>query len=44
MLQPKLTPARFWTLSAAGALAFLTLWVVAAQSGLVPRMFLPGPL
>lgn len=44
MLQPKLTPARFWTLSAAGALGFLAFWVVAAQSGVVPRMFLPGPL
>lgn len=44
MLQPKLTLARFWALSAAGTLGFLALWVVAAQSGLVPRMFLPGPL
>jgi ABC-type nitrate/sulfonate/bicarbonate transport system permease component len=43
MLQPKLAPARFWMLSAAGALGFLGLWAGIAASGLVQQTFLPGP-
>lgn len=43
MLQPKLTSTRFWLLSGVGAVSFLGLWVVSAQSGIVSRTFLPGP-
>jgi NitT/TauT family transport system permease protein len=38
-----LAPARFWQLSAAGAIAFLALWSVAAMAGLTSREFLPTP-
>lgn len=43
MLEPKLTTSRFWLLSIAGAVGFLGLWLIAAQSGLVSSRFLPGP-
>ncbi|TAL74395.1 MAG: ABC transporter permease [Burkholderiaceae bacterium] len=44
MLQSKLKSARFWLLSGVGSVGFLGLWAVAAQSGIVPSTFLPGPL
>jgi len=43
MIQPPLSPARFWALTAAGALSFATLWTVAALSGITSREFLPAP-
>jgi NitT/TauT family transport system permease protein len=43
MIQPPLAPARFWRLSAAGALSFLLLWSAAALSGMTSRAFLPAP-
>ena len=44
MIAPPLPPARFWRLSAAGAISFLVLWTLAALSGLTSRDFLPAPL
>ncbi len=43
MLTPALKPARFWTLSAVGAVGFVAIWTIAAQSGLVKPIFLPNP-
>ncbi|KQW40731.1 ABC transporter permease [Rhizobacter sp. Root404] len=43
MLEPRLAPARFWTLTAAGSLGFLALWSGLALSGLTTRAFLPAP-
>ena len=43
MLQPPLAPARFWRLSAAGAVSFLAVWTLAALSGITSRDFLPAP-
>jgi ABC-type nitrate/sulfonate/bicarbonate transport system permease component len=43
MLTPALKPARFWTLSAIGAIGFVAIWTIAAQSGLVKPIFLPNP-
>ena len=43
MLQPKLEPGRFWTLTLLGALSFLALWSTAALAGLTSREFLPAP-
>ncbi len=43
MLQPPLPAARFWQLSATGALSFLGLWSAAALAGLTSREFLPAP-
>jgi NitT/TauT family transport system permease protein len=43
MLQPRLQPARFWALSAAGAASFLLLWSAAALTGMTSRDFLPAP-
>ena len=43
MLEPRLPPARFWALTAAGAAGFLAVWSVAALSGLTTRAFLPTP-
>lgn len=44
MLQPRLSAARLALLTAAGALAFLCVWMAAASSGLASRTFLPLPL
>lgn len=44
MLEPKLPPARFWTLTVVGAAGFFALWSVVALSGLTTRAFLPTPL
>lgn len=44
MIAAPLAPARFWRLSAAGAVSFLALWSVAALAGLTSREFLPTPL
>lgn len=43
MLAPALPPARFWRLSAIGAIGFAALWTIAALSGLTSREFLPPP-
>ena len=43
MLQPPLDAARFWRLSAAGALSFIAVWTLAALSGITSRDFLPTP-
>ena len=43
MLEPRLDPARFWALSAAGAASFFLFWSAAALSGLTSREFLPAP-
>lgn len=43
MLEPPLSPARYWTLTAIGAFGFLALWSAAALSGLTTRAFLPAP-
>jgi len=43
MIEPPLPAARFWRLSAAGALSFLGVWSVAALAGLTSREFLPAP-
>ena len=44
MLEARLPPARFWLLSAVGAIGFLALWSGVAASGLVQATFLPGPM
>ena len=43
MLQPRLEPQRFWTLTVLGGLSFLALWSAAAMAGLTSRQFLPAP-
>lgn len=43
MLEPKLSPVRFWTLTFIGGAGFLALWSAAALSGLTTRAFLPAP-
>ena len=43
MLEPRLSPVRFWTLSAIGAAGFVALWTAAALAGLTTRAFLPTP-
>ncbi|MEO6745028.1 MAG: ABC transporter permease, partial [Caldimonas sp.] len=43
MLEPRLEPARFWALSAAGAASFFVFWSAAALAGLTSREFLPAP-
>ncbi|CAM5793575.1 ABC transporter permease [Rhizobacter fulvus] len=43
MLEPRLAPARFWALTAAGSIGFLALWSGLALSGLTTRAFLPAP-
>jgi ABC-type nitrate/sulfonate/bicarbonate transport system permease component len=43
MLEPRLEPARFWALSAAGAASFFLFWSAAALAGLTSREFLPAP-
>lgn len=43
MLQPRLAPARWATLTTTGLLAFLLLWSGVALSGLTSRTFLPTP-
>jgi NitT/TauT family transport system permease protein len=43
MLGPRLPPARWWSLSALGALGFVGLWSAAALAGLTSRDFLPTP-
>ncbi|WP_298829751.1 ABC transporter permease [uncultured Piscinibacter sp.] len=43
MIAPPLPAARFWRLSAAGALSFLGVWSAAALAGLTSREFLPAP-
>ena len=43
MLQPPLPQARFWRLTATGAIGFALVWTVAALSGLTSRQFLPAP-
>ena len=43
-LQPRLSPVRFWSLSAIGAIGFVAVWTLFAHSGLVQPIFLPDPL
>ena len=43
MLEPRLDPARFLALSAAGAASFFLFWSAAALAGLTSREFLPAP-
>jgi ABC-type nitrate/sulfonate/bicarbonate transport system permease component len=43
VIGPPLPAARFWPLTAAGALGFVSLWSVAALAGLTSREFLPTP-
>ena len=43
MIGPPLAPARFWRLSAAGAVSFVALWSAIALSGLTSREFMPAP-
>ena len=43
MLEPRLAPARFWTLTVIGAASFVALWSAAALSGMTTRAFLPAP-
>lgn len=43
MIGPRLAPAPFWTLTLLGAATFLSVWSVAALSGLTTREFLPAP-
>ena len=44
MIGAPLAPARYWRLTATGALGFLALWTAAALAGLTSRAFLPTPL
>ncbi len=44
MLEGRLSPVRFWLLSAIGTIGFVALWSGMAVSGLVPSTFLPGPM
>jgi NitT/TauT family transport system permease protein len=43
MLAPPLSPARFWSLSAAGAATFIAVWTFSALAGFTSRDFLPTP-
>ena len=43
MIAAPLPPARFWSLTAAGAAAFVGLWSAAALAGITSRTFLPAP-
>ena len=43
MLEPPLSPARFWILTVLGAAGFIVLWSAAALSGMTTRAFLPAP-
>lgn len=43
MLQPRLSSARWWRLSLAGAAGFLAVWTLAALAQLTSRDFLPTP-
>ena len=43
MLAPPLPPARFWQLSAAGAVSFIAVWTLSALAGFTSRDFLPTP-
>ena len=43
MLEPPLSPARFWTLTCLGLAGFLGIWSAAALSGLTTPAFLPPP-
>ena len=43
MLEPPLSPARFWFLTVLGAAGFIVLWSAAALSGMTTRAFLPAP-
>jgi ABC-type nitrate/sulfonate/bicarbonate transport system permease component len=43
MIGPKLQSRPWWLLTLGGALAFLTLWTLAAVTGVMSRQFMPAP-